>query len=168
MLDDVVTANRRWADGFALGALPREAAAGLAIVTCMDVRIDPLGAFGLETGDANVIRNAGGRATRDALRSLALATAFLGVREVAIVHHGGCALAHTTDDDVRVALPPTVAARSGGWDFLAMPDPDAALRADVEAVRTCALLPDDLRVEGWRYDITTGLLDPVVPAAATS
>ncbi|HET9691945.1 MAG TPA: carbonic anhydrase [Acidimicrobiales bacterium] len=168
MLDDLLAANRSWAAGFDLGGLGSSAAAGLAIVTCMDVRIDPLSAFGLRPGDANVIRNAGARVTGDALRSLAMATAFLGVREIAVVQHTGCAMAGRSDDDVRAALPPEIGARSGGWDFLAMLDPEAALAADVERVRTCALIPAGVRVEGWRYDVQTGLLDPVVPAATTT
>ena len=168
MLDDVLAANRSWASGYDLGGLGPSAAAGLAIITCMDVRIDPLSAFGLRPGDANVIRNAGGRATGDALRSLAMATAFLGVVEVAIVQHTACAMAGRSDDEVRATLPPEIAARAGGWDFLAMPDPDAALAADVERVATCALLPAGIRVEGWRYDVHTGLLDPVVPRTTTA
>lgn len=162
MLDQVLAANRRYAAGFDLGGLGAGAAAGLAVVTCMDVRIDPLGALGLSPGDANVIRNAGGRVTTDALRSLAMATAFLGVREVAVIHHTGCAMASKSDDDVLASLPPEVSGRAGGWSWLTMPDPDAALAADVRAVRTCAVLPSDLRVEGWRYDVATGLLDRVV------
>ncbi len=158
----MLAANRRWAEGFALGDLTAAAAAGVAVVTCMDVRIDPLPALGLRPGDADVIRNAGGRVTDDVLRSLTLAAAFLGVTEVVVMHHTGCAIAGRSDDDVRRSLPPDVAAHAEGWEVLAMPDPDAALAADVAAVRDCELLPPGLRVEGWRYDVATGLAHPVV------
>lgn len=152
MIEDLLAANQRYADTFSLEGLPARTAKGVAVVTCMDTRIDPMTILGLAPGDAKVIRNAGGRITTDALRSLALACAYLGVTEVAVMHHTRCALAGTTDEETRSALPEEAA----GWEWLAMPDPDAALAADVEAVRTCPLLPAGVAVHGWRYDVDTG------------
>ena len=85
-----------------------------------------------------------------------LGTNFLGVRRIAIMQHTDCALAHRTDGDVRSDLAADRARESETWEFLTMPDPDEALRVDVDAVRTCTLLADGVRVEGWRYRVETG------------
>jgi carbonic anhydrase len=84
------------------------------------------------------------------------------VTEIAVMQHTGCALANRSDDDIRSALPSGYAARAGGLEFLAMPDPDKSLMEDVEAVRSCELLPADIRVEGWRYSVETGEIRRVV------
>ena len=160
--DHALAANRRYASGFSLAGLSPRAATGLGIVTCMDSRIEPLTMLGLEPGDAKILRNAGGRVTPDVLRSLVLATASLGVTHVAVVHHTGCALAGRSERDVRASLPPGQADGAGALDFLAMPDPDAALRADVQAVRTCRALAPGVQVQGWRYDVDSGLVERVV------
>jgi carbonic anhydrase len=160
MWDDLLAANDSYASGFVHADVPARAARGLAIVTCMDSRIDPLAVLGLAVGDAKVIRNAGGRVTPDALRSLALAAALLGVRRVAVMHHTRCALA-STEAEVHTALADR-GVDAAGWDLLAMPDPDGALAADVEAVRSCPLLPDELAAAGWRYDVDTGRVACIV------
>ena len=160
MIDDLLAANVRYAAGFSLQGMPAMTVRGFALVTCMDTRIDPLAILGLRPGDAKIIRNAGGRVTADALRSLGLACAHLGVTEVAVMHHTGCALAGTTDTEVRKGLP----AAATGWAWLAMPEPDDALAGDVEAVRTCPVLPAGLPVHGWRYDVDTGrVATPIRP-----
>lgn len=163
MFDDLLDANRRFADRFDRPGMPAPTTRHLAVVTCMDTRIDPLAVLGLSVGDAKIIRNAGGRVTDDVLRSLLLATAFLAVERVVVMHHTKCALAGHTDESVRADLPPAQAGPLADGPLLAMPDPDAALAADVEAVRHCASLPKDLPVEGWRYDVDTGLVHRVVP-----
>jgi carbonic anhydrase len=163
MFDDLLDANRRYASGFGLAGIAARAAKGFGLVTCMDSRIEPLAMLGLGPGDAKILRNAGGRVTPDVLRSLVLATRFLEVREIAVMQHTRCALAHRSEGDIRTDLATQGAelAIPGGevgepWDFLAMPEPDSALRADVEAVRACDLLAPGVRVEGWRYDVDTG------------
>jgi carbonic anhydrase len=162
MFDDLFAANRRYADRFTLGDLAPTAAKGFAAVTCIDSRIEPLQMLGLVQGDAKIIRNAGGRVTPDVLRSLIVATNLLSVSRVAVIHHTDCAMASTADELAdRVA---TATDRlTGDWDFLPILDPDADLAADVETVRTCALLPSDLIIEGWRYDVRTGMVHRVVP-----
>ncbi len=163
MFDDALKANRTYAEDFTLGDMQAPTRKGFAVVTCMDTRIDPLAILGLRPGDAKIIRNAGARVTDDVLRSLVLATHFLGVTEIAVMHHTGCALAGRSDDDVVADLRNDGAATAEGWTPLAMPDPDAALRSDVHAARACELLPPSVTVEGWRYDVRTGLVDRVLP-----
>jgi carbonic anhydrase len=164
MIDDLLKANAEYADGFTLRGIPPVAARGFALVTCMDSRIEPLTMLGLHPGDAKILRNAGGRVTPDVLRSLVLATRFLGVTEVAVMQHTNCALADQTDDDVRSRLAAEGTDGVGSWEFLAMPDPDAALRSDVALLRDLPQLPLGTRVEGWRYDVATGRIVRIVPA----
>ena len=146
---------------------PPPPARALAIVTCMDARIEPLRAFGLRIGDAHVLRNAGGRVTDDVLRSLAVSTSVLGVRWVAVVHHTDCGMAQPEEDlrrrldgarrDPAVPLPA----------LLTIEDPRASLREDVERVRTSPLLPA-LEVTGLLYDIASGTAEVVAPPGRTS
>jgi carbonic anhydrase len=166
MFDDLIGANRAYASEFALAGVTADADKGFGLVTCMDSRIDPLGVLGLVPGEAKIIRNAGGRVTVDVLRSLVLATNFLGVRRIAVMHHTGCALAGRTEESVRAGLSAEGVGDTDGWEFLAMPDPAHALRQDVGLIRDCPLLPADIPVEGWRYDVETGLVETVVPASA--
>lgn len=164
MFDDLLEANRGYVSTFRLEGIPAPAAKGFGLVTCMDSRIEPLTMLGLVPGDAKIIRNAGGRVTGDVLRSLVFATRFLDVRRIAVMHHTNCALAGRTDGDVRADLEAQGVALPADWEPLAMPDPDAALAADVHGVRGCALLPEDVRVEGWRYDVGTGAISRVLAA----
>lgn len=164
MFDDLLAANRQYARTFVLQDIPGRAAKGFGLVTCMDSRIEPLTMLGLHPGDAKILRNAGGRVTPDVLRSLVLATTYLGVTHVAVMHHTDCALARGGEAELRSGLSEKQAIHSEGWDFLTMDDPDEALAEDVDAVRTCAVLPDGVRIEGWRYDVQSGLVDRVVPS----
>jgi carbonic anhydrase len=118
--------------------------------------------LGLHPGDAKILRNAGGRVTPDVLRSLVLATTFLGVTHIAVMHHTDCALARGGEAQLRSGLNEKQAAHSEGWDFLTMDDPDKALAEDVHVVQTCEVLPDGVRVEGWRYDVQTGVVDRII------
>jgi carbonic anhydrase len=156
MFDDLLDANRRYASGFRLAGIPARAAKGFGLVTCMDSRIEPLSMLGLVPGDAKILRNAGGRVTPDVLRSLVLAARFLEVRRIAVMQHTKCALADRSDDDIRADLATQGVGGTDRWEFLSMPEPDSALRADVDTVRACDLLPPGVRVEGWRYDVDTG------------
>jgi carbonic anhydrase len=162
MFEDFLNANAEYADGFALQGIEPVAARAFALVTCMDSRIEPLTMLGLHPGDAKILRNGGARVTPDVLRSLILATHFLGVTQIAVMQHTNCALADQTDSDVRARLGDRGTNGEEEWEFLAMPDPDGALRSDVALVRDCPQLPDGVRVEGWRYDVDTGRIDRVV------
>jgi carbonic anhydrase len=162
-LEDLLEANARYREGFSLGHLTPRAMKGVAILTCMDTRLDPLAILGLAPGDAKILRNAGARVTPDMLRSLALATHFLGVDEIAVMQHTGCALAGRSDGDVERDLAvrgATVQEPRTAW--LAMPSPDDALVADVELVRSSPLVAPGTRVEGWRYDVETGGIERIV------
>jgi len=161
VFDDLLEANRRYQDN---GHEPKEdgtARKGLAVLTCIDTRLDPLAALGLRTGDAKILRNAGARVTDDVLRSLVLAVNLLGVDRVAIVQHTECAVIGSTDDDLRARVSAAGGVDAAEWEFLAGPDGVAALRADVERLRACALLPDDLEIEGFVFDVRTGALSPL-------
>ncbi len=162
MFDDLIEANHRYQQGFALAGLPARTAKGFALVTCMDTRIEPLSTLGLVPGDAKIMRNAGGRVTPDVLRSLVLAVQYLGVRRIAVMQHTGCAMASLTDAQIRADLSAAGREADPSWEFLAMPDPDLALRGDVALVRECDLIPPDIAVEGWRYSVDTGGIDRIV------
>lgn len=162
MMEDLLDANRAYAADFALAGIPARADKGFALVTCMDSRIEPLAMLGLVPGDAKIIRNAGGRVTPDVLRSLVLATNFLGVHRIAVMQHTNCAMSERSDDDIRAVLADAGLDGAADWEFLTMPDPDGALAHDVELVRSCLLLPAGTQVEGWRYHVETGVVEPVV------
>jgi carbonic anhydrase len=165
MFDDLLEANRLYATDFSLAGIPARAAKEFALVTCMDSRIEPLAMLGLGPGDAKIVRNAGGRVTPDTLRSLVLAAHYLGVRRIAIMQHTDCAMTNRTDASIRADLIASGGVEAADWEFLAMPDPDVSLHYDVDAVRTCALIPANIAVEGWRYDVETGQIRQIVPAA---
>lgn len=164
MFDDLLEANRRYAADFTLAGIPAQAAKEFALVTCMDSRIEPLAMLGMGPGDAKIVRNAGGRVTPDALRSLILATHYLGVRRIAVMQHTDCAMTNRTDEAIRADLIAAGGVGAADWEFLAMPDPDLSLRRDVDAVRGCGLIPSDIPVEGWRYDVETGAIKQILSA----
>jgi carbonic anhydrase len=152
---DVLAANAAYADGFLLGGLEPNAAKGLAVLTCMDSRIEPLAMLGLEPGDAKILRNAGARVTDDVLRTLVLASYLLGVDRAMVVAHTKCRMAAGGEDDVHSTV-----AEAGGPDtrslaFLVSDDQEATLRADVQRIRSWPYLAH-LRVGGFLYDVDTG------------
>lgn len=136
---------------------------GLAIVTCIDSRIDPLAVFGLEPGDAKILRNAGARVTPDVLRSLALAVAALGVTRIAVVQHTDCKMASASDAELRAAVAEVTGRPDLELDTLAIDDQPAALQADVAVVLASPLIVDGTVVAGLVYDLHTGRLTTVVP-----
>ena len=165
MFDQLLYANRTYADTFELSGVPPRAARHFGLVTCMDSRIEPLTMLGLRPGDAKILRNAGGRVTPDVLRSLVLATTFLEVTHIAVMQHTGCAMAANDEATVRARFTPEQRAEVEGWDFLTMADPDAVLAADVATLRACRLFPPHTQVEGWRYDVGTGLIKRIIATA---
>lgn len=161
MFDDVLDANRRYATEFHDPGVSGHAAKGLVVLTCIDSRLDPLAILGLKAGDAKIIRNAGARVTNDALRSLVITVNVLSVDRVCVVHHTDCAMAGHDDGPIRDAVAATTGADATGWDFHSMPDELAAIHADLELIRTCELLPDDLVVGAFVFDVHTGRLTEV-------
>lgn len=160
MFDDLLGANERYRREFHDSGVAGKAAKGLAVVTCIDSRIDPLAMLGLRAGDAKIIRNAGARVTDDALRSLVLAVNLLGVNRVCVVQHTDCAMVGSTDDEVRAKVTAASGADAAGWEFLAFTDQHATLHDDLERIRSCPLLPTDLTVAGFVFDVRTGALIP--------
>ena len=158
--DDVLTANEAYAHDFGLAGLDASAARGLAVLTCMDSRIEPLAMLGLEPGDAKILRNAGARVTDDVLRTLVLASYLLGVDRAMVIAHTDCRMAAGSEDDVHAAV-----SKAGGPDtrslaFLVTSDQTATVRADVQRVRSWPYLTR-LHVGGFLYDIDTGRLSPL-------
>src|SRR5947209_9168234 len=149
--DEFLLANERYAAGFDKGDLPAPPARKVAVVTCMDARLDPAQFLGLSAGDAHLIRNAGGRAA-DAIRSLVISQQLLGTREVVVIHHTDCGMLTFTDEQLRQKLRDDL-----GVDtevaFLPFGDLEQSVRDDVEVVRSSPLLLKDLQVRGFIYDV---------------
>lgn len=162
MFEDLLEANRRYQAGFSDSGVAGSAAKELAVLTCIDSRIDPLALLGLKTGDAKILRNAGARVTPDALRSLVLAVNLLGVTRVCVVQHTNCAMMGTTDDELRGRIEAKSGADASGWEFLSSTDQHATLRDDIELIKACPLLPADLVIGGFIFNVRTGELVPAV------
>jgi carbonic anhydrase len=157
LLDRILTDNERYVLERRLPGMDPSPSERLAVLTCMDVRINVYEAFGLHLGEAHVLRNAGGRVTEDALRSLAISCHLLGVREVGIIHHTQCGLL-TREDDLRARLE-EASGQVIEFELKAIHDPADCLRADVTRLLECPYLPDDLTVWGARFDVETGHLE---------
>ena len=153
---DVLEANTAYAAGFSHEGLAARAARGLAILTCMDSRIEPLAMLGLQPGDAKILRNAGARVTDDVLRTLTLATYLLGVERAMVIAHTNCLMAQTSESDVRKALR-DVGGPDSDVSYLVTNDQEATLRSDVERVRSLPAF-GRLDVGGFIYDVDTGRL----------
>ena len=160
--DDVLAANAMYADSFADLGLPGQAGRGLAVVTCMDSRIDPLGMLGLAKGDAKIMRNAGGRVTEDVLRTLVLAVHLLGVERILVVEHTECKMASATDEQVHAAILDASGIDTRSLEFRTMSDQLTTLADDVQKVRSWPYLPGSVEVGGFLYDVRTGRLREVV------
>ncbi len=161
--DDILTGNRAYAQTFHDEGKPGQAARGLAVVTCMDSRIEPLHMLGMGRGDAKIIRNAGARVTSDVLRTLVLATALLNVDRVLVVAHTECAMTGKTEADVQQLLADRSGLDARSLHFSVMPDQRAALARDVQRIRSWPFLPRELSVAGALYDVRTGVLEIVEP-----
>ena len=157
VVDEVKNANEEYADGFTKGDLPMPPGRRFAVVTCMDARIDPAKALGLEEGDAHVIRNAGGLVNDETLRSLVISHHLLGTQEAIVIGHTDCGMLTFTNDDLHGKLGP----ESESIDFQPFPDVDARVRQSVETIRSAPLLPDSFAATGFVYDVKTGKLNAV-------
>jgi carbonic anhydrase len=183
ILGDVLAANQKYATSFGdKGKLAMPPARRFAILTCMDARLDPAKYAGLSEGDAHVIRNAGGRASDDAIRSLVISYKLLGTREWFVVHHTDCGMETFTDETMRRLLASsleTAALDGSGWrdtgkgpgshegdfiDWLTIQEQSESVVADVRRIRNHPLVPGEIPVYGYLYDVRTGRLIEV-PAA---
>jgi carbonic anhydrase len=156
--EDLLAANRTYAETFALSGFDGVAHAGVAVVTCMDSRIDPLGMLGLTPGDAKIFRNPGGRVTAAALEALVLGVHLLNVQRILVVPHTRCAMASSTLDDLRRRVGESAGQDASWQTFGVVEDQEAALEDDVRKVRSHPLIPDSVEVGGFLYDVDTGLL----------
>jgi len=158
--DPLARANERFAASLDGRSLSRVPAHKLAVLTCMDARVEPLRVLGLDLGDAHVIRNAGGVATDDALRSLVISNRLLGTTTAYVIGHTECGMITFTNDDLYAQLEHDgVDAR---WlDFLPFTTIETSVRESVMRLRASPLLPDDYLVQGFVYSVETGLLEPV-------
>ena len=159
---DLLAANRTYAETFALSGFDGVAHAGVAVVTCMDSRIDPLGMLGLSPGDAKIFRNPGGRVTEAALEALVLGAHLLNVQRILVVPHTRCAMASSSLDELRTRVGESAGQDASWQTFGVVEDQVAALRDDVRKVHTHPLIPDTVPVGGFLYDVDTGLLDQLV------
>ena len=159
---DLLEANRRFADDFDLAGFDGIAHAGVAIVTCMDSRIDPLRLVGLRAGDAKIFRNPGGRVTDQALEALVLGVHLLNVQRVLVVPHTRCAMASSTQEQLRERVGAAAGTDASWQRFSVVEDQAAALRDDVRRVTAHPLIPGTVKVGGFLYDVDTGLLERLV------
>jgi len=156
---DVMTANEHFASSVELPRLEATAARGLAVLICMDSRIDPLRMLGLAPGDAKILRNAGARVTDDVLRSLVKSVNQLGVTRIVVMHHSDCGAAKIVLSELRAKVAEATGNDPAEVDFHLIDDPEAALQADVEALRDHPYLPPGIEVAGLFYDVTTGVAE---------
>lgn len=162
-LPEMLAANQEYAASFTKGDLPMPPARQVAILTCMDARLIPTNFLGLQEGDAHVIRNAGGRASDDAIRSLVISCELLGTREFLVIHHTDCGMLTFTNEDLRQKLQNNLGADASEIDFLPFADLEESVRQDVATIRSSPLIPDDIPVTGFVYDVRTGKLREVQP-----
>jgi carbonic anhydrase len=161
--DDVLSANEQFASTFDDPGLRGVAACGLAVLTCMDSRIDPLAMLGLSKGDAKILRNAGARVTDDVLRTLVLAAYLLGVNRVLVVAHTDCGMSSKTEEQTHAAIHQQSGIDTRSLHFAMVSDQESVLHADVQRIRSSPYLPAHTPVAGAIYDVNSGRLRVVVP-----
>ncbi|MGH8744545.1 MAG: beta-class carbonic anhydrase [Burkholderiales bacterium] len=185
ILSEVLAANKEYAKNFGdKGKLPMPPARHFAVLTCMDARLQPSRFAGLAEGDAHVIRNAGGRASDDVIRSLVISYKLLGTREWFVIHHTDCGMETFTDEVMRGLLASSLKTASltkDGWrdsgkgpgsmegqfiDWLTIKDQSKSVCADVARIRNHLLVPRDIPIYGYIYDVKTGRLTEVPEASA--
>jgi carbonic anhydrase len=183
IVEEVIQANNRYAADFGdKGNLAMPPARRFAILTCMDARLDPSKFAGLAEGDAHVIRNAGGRASDDAIRSLVISHKLLGTREWFVIHHTNCGMEFFTNEVMRGLLASSLETASlvgGGWkdvgkgpgsragqfiEWLTISDQNQSVSDDVERIRSHPLVPRDIAIYGYIYDVASGRLNEVKEA----
>ncbi len=164
-VNDLLSGNNAYAASFTNGSLPMPPARKLAVVACMDARLDPLPFLGLHLGDVHIIRNAGGRATEDSIRSLAISERLLGTDAILVIHHTDCGMLTFANDDIRqkirADLGDAAYDKATQIDFLPFADLAQSVRDDVAAFKASPLIPDSVPVYGFIYDVRTGQLSRV-------
>jgi len=158
--DEFVRSAERYAEAFDKGDLPMPPGRKIAVVACMDARLNPYGLLGLSEGDAHVIRNAGGVVSEDAIRSLAISQRLLGTEEIVLIHHTDCGMLTFTDDAFKRSIQEETGIRPA-WAAEAFPDPAEDVRQSIARVKASPFIPHRENVRGFVYDVTTGKLNEV-------
>lgn len=160
--DEVLKANESYAQNFNLGDLPMPPGRKLSVVACMDARVTVEDILGLKTGDAHIIRNAGGIITEDALRSLIISHHLLGTEEFILIHHTDCGMLTFKDTELETKLQAETGAASVAPDrFYAFSDLEADVRQQVQKVKSHPWIPDHIPVRGFIFDVKSGRLHEV-------
>src|SRR5262245_6510228 len=165
VLNELLEANNQFAEGFEKGHLPMPPARQVAILACMDARLHPETFLGLDIGDAHVIRNAGGRASDDAIRSLIISSKLLGTREFVVIHHTDCGMLTFTSQELQQRLTEETGAEAR-IEFLTFADLEESVVEDVLRIKESPFVADDIPVSGFVYDVRTGRLEEVVGPTA--
>jgi carbonic anhydrase len=160
LTDDLLAHNAAYVSTFDKGDLPLPPARKLAVLACMDARLDPAKILGLDEGDAHVIRNAGGVVSEDALRSLAISQNLLGTEEIVLIHHTDCGMLTFTDEEFASKLEQETGERPE-WRAHAFPDLEQNVRDSIERIRNNPFLPHTDKVRGFVYEVETGRLREV-------
>jgi carbonic anhydrase len=158
--DDLLVNAASYADGFERGGLPMPPAKGVAVLACMDARLNVYGLLGLEEGDAHVIRNAGGVVTDDEIRSLAISQRLLGTTEIILIHHTDCGMLTFSDDDFRKQVQEDTGIKPE-WAAEAFDDLEGDVRQSIARIKSSPFIPHKESVRGFVYDVHTGRLDEV-------
>jgi carbonic anhydrase len=158
--DELLSNNERYAAGFDKADLAMPPARHAAVIACMDARLDPARALGLEEGDAHVIRNAGGVVTEDVIRSLAISQRLLGTNEIVLIHHTDCGMLTFSDDELKAQIEQDTGIRPS-FALESFADVDADIRQSMARIAASPFVPDKSRVRGFVYDVKTGSLREV-------
>jgi carbonic anhydrase len=156
--DELLENNRRYAEAFGHPGLPPSP--GVAVVACMDARLNVYGILGLKEGEAHVIRNAGGVVTDDEIRSLAISQRLLGTREIILIHHTECGMLTFTDDDFKAGIEAETGLKPP-WAAESFSDLDADVRQSIKRITTSPFIPHKDAVRGFVFDVGTGRLTEV-------
>jgi carbonic anhydrase len=158
--DTLIENSKRYEEGFDKGDLPLPPGKKIAVLACMDARLNPYGLLGLEEGDAHVIRNAGGVVDDDAIRSLTISQNLLGTEEIVLIHHTDCGMLTFTDEQLAQKLEDETGQRPE-WHAHAFADLEGDVRAGVERIKSSPFVPNSDSVRGFVYEVETGALREV-------
>jgi carbonic anhydrase len=158
--DELLANNARYAETFS-GPLPLPPAKHVAVVACMDARLNVYGLLGLNEGEAHVIRNAGGVVTDDEIRSLSISQRLLGTKEIILIHHTDCGMLTFTDDEFKKGIQDETGLKPQ-WAPESFTDPDADVRQSINRIKASPFIPHTDRVRGFVFDVATGKLNEVV------
>lgn len=159
--DDLLLANGEYQKSFKYSELTGRAQKGLAIVTCMDSRINPLSVVGMRSGDAKILRNAGARVTEDVLRTLVLGTYLLGVERVLVMPHTDCRMANSEESEIHETIQSQFNVDTRSLEFRTVSDQIRALKVDVQRIRSYPLIRSGVTVAGAIYDVSNGSITPI-------